>query len=95
MPLKDDLEAITLAALDEEKTEGGADAASKLSDVTAACTARAELGLRTVTFPEPTKAAQFLTRGTALSLQATLEAEGLSVRVIPYKDVNFYLDINW
>lgn len=95
MALRDDLEAITLAAIDNEKQEGSADAASELANVTAACEARAGLGLRSVAFPEPTKVARFLTRGTALSLQELLVAEGLSVRVVPYKDVFFYLDINW
>lgn len=95
MALKDDLDALTVAAINEEKDEGSADAASKLFDVTDVCTARAKLGLRTAAFPEPVKAAEFLSKGAALSLQELLVAEGLAVRVIPYKDVYFYLDINW
>ncbi len=95
MPLRDDLDALTIAALAEEKDEGGADAASKLFDVTRVCQDQANLGLRSAAFPAPTKDAAFLARGTALALQDLLVAEGLSVRVIPYKDIYFYLDMNW
>jgi hypothetical protein len=95
MPLRDDLDALTAAALNEERDEGSADAASKLFEVTRVCEDQANRGLRTAAFPAPVRDAAFLTRGTALALHDLLVAEGLSVRVIPYKDTNFYLDINW
>jgi hypothetical protein len=95
MALKETLVALSEAAIAEEKLEGSAEAASNLFAVTELCEARATKGLRGAAFPEPTDRAEFLTKGAALSLQETLQAEGLDVRVIPYKDIYFYLDIHW
>ncbi len=95
MSLKDQLDAIVLAVLEEDKLDGAAEAAENLSAVTKACEDRAHQGLRSLAFPEPTDKAAFLSKGAAYKLQELLVAEGLQVRVIPYKDVYFYLDMNW
>lgn len=93
--LKDDLVALTDAAIAAEKSDGVAEATALMAEVTAACEARANKGLRSAAFPEPTDKAAFLSKGGALALQEALLAEGLNVRVIPYKDTFFYLDIHW
>lgn len=93
--LKDDLVALTDAAIAAEKADGSAEASAKMAEVTAVCEARANLGLRSAAFPDPVDKSAFLTKGGALALQEALVAEGLDVRAIPYKDTSFYLDIHW
>lgn len=96
MALKDTLTALVEAYLAEQKVEGTVEAAVALDAVTTACEERARAGFRSVAYPEPTDKAEFLTKGAAYKIQELLLSEGLGpVNVIPYKDVNFYLDIHW
>jgi hypothetical protein len=95
MALVDNLNSLVTAALLQKEQDGQSKAEEFLALATDKCTEAATQGLRNTAFPDPTEDADFLGEGAALALAKLLTAEGLSVWVHPYKDVNFYLDIHW